>query len=145
MTPRRASTTHWLRRSIGAAALLLALPLAACGEEGDEVDAGSVATTDGAADGGKGAALYAESCALCHGSDLRGSAMGPSHLSQVYESSHHSDDSFRSAIANGSAQHHWDFGAMPPVPGLDDDEVDSIIAYVRAQQREHGLEPYPPG
>lgn len=147
MATSRASTDHGVRRSIGraAVALLLALTLPACGDEGGEVDAAPGGATDSSADGGAGAGLYAESCALCHGADLRGSAMGPSHLSQVYESGHHSDDSFRSAIANGSPQHHWDFGAMPPVPGLDDDEVDSIIAYVRAQQREHGLEPYPPG
>ena len=33
---------------------------------------------------------------------------------------------------------------MAPVEGLDDDEIDRIIAYVREQQQVHGLEPCPP-
>ncbi|HET6954021.1 MAG TPA: cytochrome c, partial [Acidimicrobiales bacterium] len=88
--------------------------------------------------------LYEESCAVCHGSDLRGTERGPSHLSEVYEPGHHNDESFRAAIAQGSPAHHWDFGDMPPVPGLDAAEVEAIIDYVRAQQEEQGLEPYPP-
>lgn len=94
--------------------------------------------------GGDGAALYAARCASCHGADLRGTDRGPSHLSKVYEPGHHSDASFRAAIANGSRQHHWDFGDMPPVAGLAPDEVDAVIAYVRAVQAEKGFEPYPP-
>lgn len=46
-------------------------------------------------------------------------------------------------MAQGSPQHHWDFGDMPPVPGLDDEEVDAIIAYVREVQQREGFEPYP--
>jgi hypothetical protein len=33
---------------------------------------------------------------------------------------------------------------MPPVPGLDDDEIDAIIAYIRSQQEAEGFEPYAP-
>lgn len=87
-----------------------------------------------------GAALYAANCASCHGADLRGTDMGPSHLSIVYEPNHHPDDAFRSAIRNGAAQHHWDFGDMPPVEGLTDDEVEAIIAFVRAEQESEGFE-----
>lgn len=93
---------------------------------------------------GAGADLYDQSCAACHGTDLRGTARGPSHLSQVYAADHHPDASFRAAISQGSAAHHWDFGDMPPVDGLSDDEIDLIIAYIRDQQETHGLEPYPP-
>ncbi len=134
------------RVALGIAGLAAAAVLAGCSDS----DAASPTTTassaesDGGGSAGDGAALYAESCALCHGADLRGSAMGPSHLSQVYEPGHHSDDSFRNAVANGSPAHHWDFGDMPPVPGLSDDEVDAIIAFVRQQQETHGFEPYPP-
>jgi mono/diheme cytochrome c family protein len=91
-----------------------------------------------------GAELYQQSCASCHGADLRGTDKGPSHLSEVYEPGHHPDASFRAAIERGSPAHHWDFGDMPPVPGLDAAEVDAVIAYVRAQQAAQGLEPYPP-
>lgn len=93
---------------------------------------------------GDGAALYAESCASCHGSDLRGTDQGPSHLSQVYEPGHHPDASFRAAITQGAVAHHWSFGDMEPVPGLDDSEIDAVIAFVREQQALHGFEPYPP-
>lgn len=59
-----------------------------------------------------GAALYEQSCASCHGSDLRGTERGPSHLSQVYEPGHHPDAAFRAAVTAGSRAHHWDFGDM---------------------------------
>lgn len=91
-----------------------------------------------------GSALYQAHCASCHGADLRGTDKGPSHLSKIYEPSHHSDAAFRAAIANGSRQHHWNFGDMPPVPGLRPDEVEAIISFVRAMQRDQGFEPYPP-
>jgi hypothetical protein len=64
---------------------------------------------------------------------------GPSHLSKIYEPSHHSDESFRAAVRNGSRQHHWTFGDMPPVTGLSDGDVTAIIAFVRQQQRERGF------
>jgi hypothetical protein len=33
---------------------------------------------------------------------------------------------------------------MKPVVGLDDDEIDAILTFIREQQDEHGFEPYPP-
>ena len=112
-----------------------ALAVVGCGGDGS----GSEVANDA-----QGASLYRQSCASCHGTDLRGTARGPSHLSEVYEAGHHPDDSFRSAIERGAAAHHWNFGDMPSVPGLNDDEVDAIIDYIRQQQDAHGLEPYPP-
>lgn len=117
--------------SAGVSALLIG-GATACSDTDDAVPGSS----------GEGGALYAANCASCHGSDLRGTERGPSHLSVVYEPNHHGDDSFRSAIARGAGQHHWDFGDMPAVPGLDDDEVGQIIAFIRAEQRRQGLEPY---
>lgn len=115
--------------------MLVAVLAAGCGDGGGEVVA------PGRADG---AALYAEHCASCHGADLRGTDVGPSHLSVVYEPGHHPDDAFRAAITDGVRAHHWPFGDMPPVPGLDEEEVDAIIRHVRQAQEEHGYEPYPP-
>ena len=97
--------------------------------------------TAGPADG---SALYAERCASCHGADLRGTGMGPSQLSIVYEPNHHPDEAFRAAIRDGVSPHHWDFGPMPAVSGLDDDEITAIIAYIREVQQREGFEPYPP-
>lgn len=93
----------------------------------------------------RGAAVYQQSCAACHGADLRGTPQGPSHLSQVYAPDHHSDAAFRAAILHGSPAHHWDYGDMPPIPGLSDGDIDAVIAYIRHEQETQGFEPYPPG
>jgi mono/diheme cytochrome c family protein len=108
--------------------------LAACGSDAGDANGGPA----------NGSALYAERCAACHGADLRGTGMGPSQLSIVYEPNHHPDESFRAAIRDGVTPHHWDFGPMPAVSGLDDDEVNAIIAYIREVQEREGFEPYPP-
>jgi len=121
-----------------AASFALALALAALAACGDSSDQAALDATDA----GRGVELYAANCASCHGSDLRGTDRGPSHLSIVYEPDHHGDDSFRSAIAQGARAHHWNFGDMPAVGGLDDDEVDSIIAFIRSEQEREGFEPY---
>ncbi len=91
-----------------------------------------------------GNTLYQQSCAVCHGSDLRGTDRGPSHLSVVYEPSHHGDQAFLVAVRAGARQHHWDFGNMPPIEGLSDADVEAIVAFVREIQRTEGFEPYPP-
>lgn len=92
----------------------------------------------------EGDLLYQASCAECHGSDLRGTDRGPSHLSIVYEPSHHGDAAFALAVHIGVRQHHWPFGDMAPVDGLDDDDIVRIVAFVRENQRLSGFEPYPP-
>lgn len=122
-------------------AVAIVVLVAACGGDG-----GSDGTTgsNGASGPADGAEVYARSCASCHGEDLRGTDEGPSHLSMVYEPGHHTDGGFRAAIEQGSRAHHWNFGDMPPVPGLSDEEIDAVIAFIRDQQEEHGLEPYPP-
>ncbi len=116
------------------AVLVSAAVVVGCGSD----DTGSGATIGSPVD--RGAEVYAQSCASCHGTDLRGTEKGPSHLSIVYEPNHHTDDSFRNAIANGTPQHHWNFGDMEPVGELTDDDVDAVIAYVRAEQERLGFE-----
>jgi mono/diheme cytochrome c family protein len=91
-----------------------------------------------------GSELYAEACASCHGSDLRGTDRGPSHLSEVYEPGHHVDAAFLLAVRRGVAPHHWSFGPMPPIESFSDAEVEAIVAFVRDAQRREGFEPYPP-
>ena len=124
--PRRVRS--WAAATLAAAAVLTGT--VACG--GSEPTA-----TVGAA---RGAEVYAQSCASCHGSDLRGTAMGPSHLSKVYEVGHHGDASFRRAIEQGSSQHHWCFGPMAAVPGLSEQDITSVIAYVRQEQQSRGID-----
>ena len=129
-------TQHIARTSLGIimAAVALTVGLAACGSE----DGSSGATSGSSVD--RGAEVYAESCASCHGADLRSTDKGPSPLSIVYEPNHHTDDSFRNAIANGAPQHHWPFGDMEPIEGLSDDDVEAVIAFVRAEQQRQGFE-----
>jgi mono/diheme cytochrome c family protein len=116
----------------------VALILAACGDSDGSATEDSPPPPSG--EFAAGEALYAQNCAQCHGSDLRGTDQGPSHLSIFYEPGHHTDDAFRSAVAFGAPQHHWNFGDMLPVPGLSSDEVDEIIAYVRMVQEREGFE-----
>ncbi len=111
--------------------------LAGCGSDDATpvADATSIST---------GETVYSQNCASCHGADLEGTDKGPSQLSVVYEPNHHSDDSYRSAIANGVPQHHWPFGDMPPVQGLSADEVEAVIGFIRSEQEQRGFQPYPP-
>ena len=87
-------------------------------------------------DGGQ---LFAENCARCHGEMADGTNMGPPLVHRLYEPGHHPDFSFQNAVKNGVISHHWDFGDMAPVPGLSEDEVTQIIAYIRDLQREGGI------
>jgi mono/diheme cytochrome c family protein len=128
----RSSADRRLTITSAVAVTLAVIGAASCGSESTEPGAMS------------GSDLYATNCASCHGADLRGTDQGPSHLSIVYEPGHHDDDSFRSAIERGTQQHHWPFGDMAQVEGLDDDEVNAIITFVRAEQELEGFEPYPP-
>jgi len=88
-----------------------------------------------------GDVLYQANCAVCHGTDLRGTDKGPSHLSAVYRPGHHSDEAFLVAVRVGVRRHHWDFGNMAPIDGLEDDDINAIIAVVRENQRIEGFEP----
>ncbi len=112
--------------------VLIALLLNACGDE-SAVELPGGATTEGAV-------VYAAQCASCHGADLRGTDKGPSQLSIVYEPNHHGDNAYRSAIANGAPQHHWEFGNMPAIEGLTAEQVEDVIAYVRSEQERNGFE-----
>lgn len=87
----------------------------------------------------RGKALYQNSCASCHGADLKGSAKGPPMLHQVYEPSHHGDGAFQLAAKYGSRAHHWQFGDMPAVPAVTPDDVAHITAFVRLEQRKAGI------
>lgn len=91
-----------------------------------------------------GIGLYQAQCAECHGTDLRGTDQGPSHLSAIYNPNHHADGAYLLAVIRGVRQHHWNFGDMPPIDGLETSDVDAIVAYVRTVQAEEGLDPYPP-
>lgn len=112
--------------------------------DGEGVDAGTGIAVQDPELVAAGEELYQASCAACHGADLRGTETGPSQLSIVYEPNHHGDGAWYLAARTGVKQHHWPFGDMAPVPGLSDDDLEAIVAYVRENQRIFGFEPYPP-
>ena len=100
----------------------------ACGSGDDDGGAAS-----------EGEALFSANCSVCHGEIGDGSNSGPPLVHKIYEPGHHPDFSFQNAVRNGVRSHHWNFGDMPPVTGVSDDELESIIAYVRDLQREAGI------
>ena len=131
---------------LGLAALAVSLALvAACEGEADVApapppaaspEATAVPTAVPILDG---ETLFRQTCAVCHGIDLQGTAQGPPFIDRLYHPNHHSDAAFRLAVQRGVIAHHWPFGNMPKIEGLSDEQVEAIIAYVRAQQQEAGL------
>jgi len=121
-------------------ALLLVAPvaaialLAACGDS--DGDATPVVTFEGT----DGASLFQQACAECHGTDLNGTDQGPPLLHSFYVPGHHSDAAFLLAARRGAPAHHWNFGDMPPVDGITDDQVEAIVAFVRETQRAAGIQ-----
>jgi mono/diheme cytochrome c family protein len=122
----------------------LALLLVSCGGGDGSGDGG----TEGTAEElgyepelvSRGEDLYQQNCATCHGEDLRGTETGPPFLDVIYAPNHHPDEAFQAAAAQGVQPHHWDFGPMPPVPAVDSEDVAAIVAFVRTQQFEAGIE-----
>ena len=86
-----------------------------------------------------GEELFNANCSVCHGMNASGTSQGPTLIDRIYHPGHHPDFSFRNAVSNGVAQHHWVFGNMPPVAGVSSEDVGKIICYVREIQRANGI------
>jgi mono/diheme cytochrome c family protein len=114
------------------ALLVIGALLHGCAAGGDVGD-------DGEVDLARGQELYVQNCAVCHGPAAEGTAQGPTFLHEVYVPSHHADEAFQRAVAQGVQPHHWDFGPMPPIAGLSRGDVADITAYVRQLQVEAGI------
>jgi len=83
---------------------------------------------------------YDAVCAACHGVNAQGQeGVAPPLVLRIYEPNHHSDMAFVLAAQNGVRAHHWKFGDMPPVEGVTKADVLNIVVYVRALQRENGI------
>jgi len=88
-----------------------------------------------------GQKAFAAKCAACHGSKGDGRAgKGPPLIHGINEPGHHGDGAFPMAARQGVRAHHWKFGNMPPVDGLTNSDIGNIVAFVRAVQRENGIE-----
>lgn len=121
-----------LRRALPVVLIVLIGSIAAaCGEPAPR--------GEGAADPTRGESLFAAHCAVCHGPLGDGTDQGPPLVHVVYEPGHHGDEAFQIAVSRGVAPHHWNFGPMEPIEGLDRQDVADITAYVRELQREAGI------
>lgn len=127
---------HQIIKAVLVGGSLVALTTA-CG-----ASSASAPSADATPDLARGAELFSNNCARCHGIDANGTNQGPSFLNAIYEPGHHGDESFQRAAALGVQPHHWDFGPMPPVGaenGLTREDVAHIIAHVRQLQRDAGI------
>ena len=88
----------------------------------------------------RGKALFDANCAECHASHAVGQIdVAPPLVHEIYEPSHHGDESFQRAVAQGVRGHHWPFGNMPPIDDLSREDVEFVIEYVRELQRANGI------
>jgi cytochrome c len=87
----------------------------------------------------KGISIYNENCASCHGISMKGTNQGPPFIHRVYVPSHHGDQAFHLAVEKGVRAHHWPFGDMPAIPGLEHGDVSAVIEYIRHEQRKNGI------
>lgn len=86
-----------------------------------------------------GRIAFADHCAGCHGTNGSGTEQGPPLIHIIYEPNHHGDAAFVLAARNGSRSHHWRFGDMPPQPQVSEEEIETIIQFVREVQRANGI------
>jgi cytochrome c5 len=86
-----------------------------------------------------GKAIYLKNCAVCHGVDVKGTKNGPPLIHKIYHPGHHADGAFYLAVKVGVRQHHWKFGSMPPVKGVDQNMTTAIIKFIRHLQKEAGI------
>ncbi len=95
---------------------------------------------DFVADTQQGEALFVANCSRCHGPIGLGTGQGPPLVDKIYREAHHADITFHWAVKNGVKQHHWGFGDMPPVKNVSPEAVGHVIAYIRQQQRNAGIQ-----
>lgn len=87
----------------------------------------------------RGQLLYEKYCSSCHGLELGGTDEGPPLIHPFYKPSHHGDRAFYRAALQGTRQHHWEFGDMPPVPGITRKKMDRIVPFIRYYQQQKKL------
>ena len=131
------------------AVALLALALAGCSAEEPPApsysatqpvsDTAAVVVPDLSSNARAGEQVFNANCALCHGPNASGTALGPPLVHKIYEPGHHQDFTIQSAVRNGVPAHHWPFGNMPPVPVVSDEDIPNIICYIRELQRANGI------
>ncbi|MBI3611316.1 MAG: cytochrome c [Nitrospirae bacterium] len=87
----------------------------------------------------KGEAAFNRYCAACHGKVAAGTDHGPTFIHRIYEPNHHGDQSFLLAPRMGVRAHHWNYGDMPKIEGVSDEDLKQIVGYIRWLQRQAGI------
>lgn len=82
---------------------------------------------------------YQDMCSRCHGDWGEGSGQGPPLMHRFYKPSRSNDNAFYRAAIYGVRGHHWNFGDMPPVPGITKPDLDVIVPFLRWLQKENGI------
>ena len=111
---------------------------AGCGADKPDLPS-PTAGTPAPAEYAKGEAAYNRYCVACHGQAGSGTERGPTFIHRIYEPNHHGDPAFLLAPRNGVRAHHWNFGDMPKVEGVTDDDLKEIVSYIRWLQRQAGI------
>ncbi len=114
--------------------VLMALAAVAFGD-GRTDGTGTLPTGDAV----RGQALFEQRCAACHGVDAGGTAQGPPLIHPFYRPGHHADAAFLVAVRRGVTPHHWNFGPMPAIPDLSEQDIADITRYVRDLQEAAGI------
>ncbi|PHS28252.1 MAG: cytochrome C [Robiginitomaculum sp.] len=87
----------------------------------------------------KGQKVFNGTCAKCHGVNATGSDKGPPLIHTIYNPGHHGDLAFYRAAKSGTPQHHWRFGNMPPQTNVTNEDIASIIRFIRETQEANGI------
>ena len=87
----------------------------------------------------QGQKLFEANCSACHGKNAAGTNNGPSFINNIYRPRMHADGAFAIAATTGVRAHHWPFGNMPRVEGVDKRDVALIVQYIRALQQANGI------
>ena len=128
--------------------LLIGLALLSCpaivfatfGTSGfDAFDEGiSASPTFAAAEAGR--IVFTEQCAVCHGRVAEGTGRGPGLIQPGYGPDRVSDDAFRRAMRAGVEPRRRGAAGMPAIPALTDRDADQVVTFLRALQRENGID-----
>ncbi len=87
----------------------------------------------------EGERLFNARCATCHGTLAVGTTRGPPLVHRIYEPAHHADITFQRAVEFGVQAHHWNFGPMQPVEGIEPPGIARITSFVRWLQQQAGI------
>ncbi len=123
-----------------AAGIVVGIALAVAVVAGGGGSPAPIKSAAGAGDPVAGAVTFGETCAACHGVEGTGTDVGPPLVHPYYRTEHHADAAFVLAVRNGVEPHHWNFGPMPALQGLTDQDVADVTAYVRQLQEAAGIE-----